>query len=43
MALSLRPTGFSSPDADRHDYNVIEDARVIGRIYEQRCVADDVG
>jgi len=43
MALSLRPTGLSSPAyADRLDYNVIEDGRVIGRIYEARYVPDDV-
>jgi hypothetical protein len=43
MVLSLRRTGFSSPAyADRHDYNVIENGRVIGRIYEQLYVPDDV-
>jgi hypothetical protein len=35
MALSLRPTGLRSPAfADWADYNVMEDGKVIGRIYE---------
>jgi hypothetical protein len=37
MALSLHPTGLSSPAfADRADYLVIEHDKVIGRIYEER-------
>jgi len=37
MALSLRPTGLRSPAfADWPDYNVMEDGKVIGRIYEDR-------
>ncbi len=42
MALSLRPTGLSSP-AYRHqlDYVVIEDGQMIGRMYEDpRAPAD---
>jgi hypothetical protein len=43
MALSLRPTGLSSPAfADRADYCVIEDGQVIGRIYEDRYVPAEV-
>jgi hypothetical protein len=37
MVLSLRPTGLSSPAfADWADYCVIEDGKIIGRIYEDR-------
>jgi hypothetical protein len=37
MALSLRPPGLRSPAfADWADYNVIEDGKVVGRIYEDR-------
>jgi hypothetical protein len=33
--LSLRPTGLSSPaHADRQDFVVVDDGRVVGRIYE---------
>ncbi len=43
MALSLRRSGLVSPaDADRPDFLVIEDGKVIGRIYEQRYVPADV-
>src|ERR1700736_4247030 len=35
MPLTLRPTGLSSPAyADKLDYVVCEDGKVIGRIYE---------
>ena len=37
MALSLRSTGLRSPAlADWADYNVMEDGKVVGRIYEDR-------
>jgi len=37
MTLSLRPTGLRYPPfADWADYNVMEDGKVIGRIYEDR-------
>jgi hypothetical protein len=37
MSLSLRPTGLRSPAfADWADYKVMEDGKVIGRIYEDR-------
>jgi uncharacterized hydantoinase/oxoprolinase family protein len=37
MTLWLRRSGLVSPaDADRPDYLVIEQDKVIGRIYEQR-------
>jgi hypothetical protein len=43
LALSLRRSGLISPaDAHRLDFFVIEDGRVIGRIYEQRYVPADV-
>jgi hypothetical protein len=35
MPLTLRPTGLSSPAyADKLDYVVCEDGKVIGRLYE---------
>jgi hypothetical protein len=43
MTLWLRPSALVSPaDADRPDYLVIEHDKVIGRIYEQRYVPEDV-
>src|SRR4029078_375399 len=43
MRLWLRRSGLVSPaDADRADYLVIEQEKVIGRIYEQRYVPADV-
>ena len=43
MGLSLRRSRLVSPaDADRPDFLVIEDGKVIGRIYEQRYVPADV-
>ena len=43
MTLWLRRSGLVSPaDADRPDYLVIEHDKVIGRIYEQRYVPEDV-
>jgi hypothetical protein len=43
MALFLRHTGLSSPAfADQADYCVIDEGRIIGRIYEQLYVPDDV-
>jgi hypothetical protein len=39
MTLWLRRTRLASPaDADRADYLVIENDKVIGRIYEERYV-----
>jgi hypothetical protein len=43
MPLSLRRTGLSSPvEADRAGYCVIEDGKVIGRIYEDLYTPADV-
>jgi hypothetical protein len=37
MPLSLRPAGLSSPAyADHTDYVVLDDGRIVGRIYEFR-------
>ena len=37
MALTLRPTGLSSPAyADQIDYVIAEDGRDVGRLYEDR-------
>ena len=42
MGLSLRRSGLVSPaDADRPDFLVIEDGKVIGRIYERRYAPAD--
>ena len=43
MTLWLRHTGLASPaDADRADYLVIEHDKVIGRIYEERHVPEEL-
>ena len=43
MPLSLRRTGFSSPIyADKADYCVIENGKVIGRIYEDWYTPPDL-
>ena len=43
MPLSLRRTGFSSPIyADKADYCVIENGKVIGRIYEEWYTPPDL-
>jgi hypothetical protein len=43
MSLFLRRTGLSSPVyADKADYCVIEDGKVIGRIYEGRYTPPDL-
>jgi hypothetical protein len=43
MTLWLRRTEFASPaDADRADYLVIERDQVIGRIYEERYVPEEL-
>jgi hypothetical protein len=43
MSLFLRRTGLSSPVyADKADYCVIEDGKVIGRIYEDLYTPPDV-
>ena len=43
MALSLRPTGLSSPPIkDKLDYIVGDDGETIGRIYEDRHAPPDV-
>ena len=43
MTLWLRRSGLNFPaDADRADYVVIEQDNVIGRIYEERHLPEDV-
>jgi hypothetical protein len=43
MTLSLRRTGLASPAfAHKADYVVIEDGRVIGRVYEDRYLPADI-
>ena len=43
MPLTLRPTGLSSPAyADKLDYVVCEDGKVIGRIYEDWHMLPDL-